>query len=965
VHIRRVLLVLFLAGTVAWSQPYVISTVAGGVGPATPVAGLSASVSPTGITVDRSGNIYFSSRQSVFLLDVTGMLTRIAGTSRAGFSGDGGPAANAQLNNPNGLALDSAGNLYIADTNNDRVRRVTKDGAITTIAGTGSEDSSDYTNWGDGGPAVEAPLFGPVGVTFDSDGNLYTADGASVRKVSPDGTIRTVAGSATGIYGDGGPAVQALLRPTAIAVDSSNLYIAEGNRVRRVSPAGIISTVAGNPNATGGYSGEGGPATKATFASISGLSLDGKGNLYIADTYNYRLFKVASDGTISTVVGNGNTNDSGDGGPATSAGLGGPIGVAFDASGNMLVSEAGNRIRKVTPIGTITTVAGTGVVAYSGDGGPASAAQLYSPWGLAVDARGNLFISDSGNHTVRKIAPDGMITTVAGTGFAGFSGDGGAAARAQLDTPLGIALDGAGNLYVADCHNERVRKISAGGSIATIAGNGVPGFSPGTGLAGPTGDGGPAIQARLSCPHGVAVDSAGNVYIGDTEYNRVRMVGPDGVISTIAGTGVQGFGGDGGPATATQLYAPTSLALDASGNLFIADTGNSAIRKVTRDGAISTVAGGVPLPGSYAGSGDGRPATQTSLNAPQGLAVDSAGNLYIGETQGNHIRRVSAGGTVSTIAGSGLYGTLAYYDNLADPAQHGYTGDGGPATSAKLNTPFGVAVDSNSNVYFADLANSAVRLLRPSPIANAASILGGPIAPGELVTLYGTGLGPVQLTTSAPELADTQVLFNGVPAPVVYSSATQVAAVAPDSLSGTNVNVEVRYQGKSASAFTAAVAPAAPALFTADATGKGLAAAVNQDGSYSTTTNSAGIGSTISLFVTGAGAQPLQTVSVTIGGEPAMVQHVGPADGAVGVLRIDVQVPSNVFANVHYLIGFDINLPVVPVPLSVQIGNASSQPGIYVTVNYCSAGCVIGDVLHRPQLRGAPVSGRDGGGASG
>lgn len=866
------------------------------------------------------------------------MITRVAGTSRAGFSGDGGPAANAQLNNPQGLALDSAGNLYIADTNNGRVRRVSTAGVIATIAGVGSENSPGfYADWGDGGPALEAPLFSPVGVAFDSAGNLYIADSASVRKVSPDGTITTVAGAATGAFGDGGPAIQTVVRPTALAVDSSHLYIAENNRVRQVSPDGIIRTVAGTPNAIGGYSGEGGPATGAVFANISGLSLDGKGNFFIADTYNYRIFQVAADGTISTVVGNGTPADSGDGGPAKSAGLDGPVGMAFDASGNLFLSELGNRIRKIAG-GAITTVAGTGAAAYSGDGGPASQAQLYSPWGVAVDARGNLFLSDSGNHTVRKVAPDGAITTVAGTGLAGFSGDGRAATAAQLNTPLSIALDATGNLYVADCQNQRVRRVSAAGSMATVAGNGVRGYA---------GDGGPAIQAQLSCPHGVAVDSAGNLYIGDTENNRVRRVGPDGIISTLAGTGAPGSAGDGGPAAKAQLYAPTSLALDvsgvsgASGNLFIADTGNSTIRQVTPDGVISTVAGMIPQPGTYADAADGVPATQTILRGPQGLAVDSAGNLYIAETQGNHIRRVSPSGIISTIAGSGLYGPIASYDNLADPAEHGYTGDGGPATSAKLNSPFAVAVDSSSNLYLADLANSAVRLLQPSPIANAASILAGPVAPGDLVTLYGSGLGPSQLTTSQPALAATQVLFDGVPAPVIYSSATQVAAVAPDSLAGATVKVEVRYQGKSASAFTASVAPAAPALFTADATGKGLAVAIDQDGSYNTSTNSAGIGSTISLFVTGAGTPPLQPVTVTMGGVPAEVQQVGPADGASGVWRIDVLVPSDVFANLRFLLDQNIN---VPVPVTVQIGNAISQPGIYVTVNYCSAGCVLGDL---------------------
>jgi uncharacterized protein (TIGR03437 family) len=438
------------------------------------------------------------------------------------------------------------------------------------------------------------------------------------------------------------------------------------------------------------------------------------------------------------------------------------------------------------------------------------------------------------------------------------------------------------------------------------------------------------VKAQLACPHGVAADASGNVYIADTGNQRLRKVGADGLISTIAGNGLNGFAGDGGPALNSQLFAPTSLALDPAGNLYIADTGNNRIRRISLNGTINTVAGGGQS--SLTSINDGIPATAAVLGVPQGVAVDSGGNLYIGDTQGNHVRRVSPTGIISTIAGRALYGYLAYFDGNMDLYLRGYSGDGGPSVTAQIGMPYGLAVDPDFNVYLADLPNAAVRILKPSPIANAASVLYGPIAAGEIVTLHGFGLGPGTLSTSD---VGTQIFFNGVAAQVIYSSATQVAAIVP-SITGSTANLEVRYLGNTALSFSVPLLPYAPSLFTSDATGRGLAAAIDQDGSYNSLTNSAVAGDMLTLFATGDGlaAQPNAAVTVTIGGVGAQVLHIGPAPGSPGVTKIDVKVPMNALAATGFLIGQNVH---VPVPVVLQVGGVSSQPGVYITVLYCCA----------------------------
>ncbi|MFB5761966.1 cadherin-like beta sandwich domain-containing protein [Paenibacillus medicaginis] len=348
----------------------------------------------------------------------------------------------------------------------------------------------------------------------------------------------------------------------------------------------------------------------------------------------------ASSGAISTAAGNGTSGYSGDGGAATTAQLANPTGVATDSSGNLYIADyANNRVRKVDSSGNISTVAGTGSEGYSGDGRAATTAQLNNPFGVAVDNSGNLYIADFNNNRIRKVDSLGNISTVAGTGSEGYSGDGRAATTAQLAGPTGVAVDNSGNLYIADFMNNRIRKVDSSGNISTVAGTGENGYS---------GDGGAATTAQLSDPQGVAVDSSGNLYIADRGNNRIRKVDSSGNISTVAGTGEWGYSGDGGAATTAQLYYPFDVAVDSSGNLYIADAINQRIRKVDSLGNISTVAG----TGEAGYSGDGGAATTAQLNNPFGVAVDNSGNLYIADFNNNRIRKV--GLTSSNVNLSGL-----------------------------------------------------------------------------------------------------------------------------------------------------------------------------------------------------------------------------------------------------------------------------------------------------------------------
>jgi uncharacterized protein (TIGR03437 family) len=561
---------------------------------------------------------------------------------------------------------------------------------VTTVAGGGWRPFPSQIL------AAYAPLGSPRDPAVDSMGNLYVADSYNnvVVKITPGGTLTLVAGNGNpGFAGDGGPATSASLNtPQGLAVDSAgNLYIADYNnhRIRKVS-GGTITTVAGNGIA--GFSGDGGAATSASFNHPLGVGVDTAGNIYVADQFNARIREI-SGGKITTVAGGGSVL--GDGGLATLGSLNNPYDVVADNNGNLYIADYGdNRIRKVFA-GIMTTVAGTGIGGFSGDGGAATQAQLSGPSGVAVDSAGNLYIADYGYNHVRKVS-NGFISTVAGSGASGYAGDGGSAVSASLDGPVGVAVDASGRIFISDFYNERIRLVT-NGIITTFAGAGGGTYF---------GDGGPAVGAGMLITTGVAVDSTGNIFIADRGNNLIRKVSK-GTITTVAGSGAAGFSGDGGAATSAKINTPTSVAVDGAGNIYFTDYLNNRVRMVAPNSAITTFAGS----GSSGFFGDGGPAYAASLSFPQGIAVDSAGNVYIADTYNNRIRKVT-GGTITTVAGNGNYG---------------YSGDGGPATNAALADPFGVTVDSAGNIYIADTSNNRIRKVSNgiiTTIAGGGSVFG-------------------------------------------------------------------------------------------------------------------------------------------------------------------------------------------------------------------------------------------------
>jgi uncharacterized protein (TIGR03437 family) len=725
-------------------------------------------------------------------------------------------------------------------------------------------------------------------VAVDATGNLYIADtgNQSVRKVTPDGTTTTVAGNGQ------------LNGPEGVAVDAAgNLYIADtfNGRIRRLAPDGSLITVAGT-GSTGVYSGDNNPAVNAAISLPLDVAVDRFGTLYIADFGNSRV-RAVSNGIITTVAGNTNGAPAVDGGLAINVRLAGPTGVTVDRNGNVYFVEAGIgsgtglargdfRVWKVTTAGIFTAAAGNGLVSYSGDGGAAASAQLNGAAAVAVDAGGNVYIADTGNHRVRRVAASGGIATIAGTGTPGFAVENGPPAAAQLNAPQGLVVDALGRVFIADTSNSRVRRADPGGNIITVAGNGNAAYF---------GDGTPANRASVNMPEGLALDAAGNLYIADTLDSVVRKMDPAGTITTIAGFGTPGFSGDGGPATSAALNRPRAVAIDANGNVYVADTGNDRVRKIDPLGVITTVA--------------------DSLSGPRGVAVDRAGNVFIADTGHNRVARILAGGVVAPIAGTGVCC---------------YAGDGGVATSALLNAPWGLAVDAAGNVYVADAGNSAVRVLQPissavavSAAVNAASNLVGAVAPGEVVAIYGAGFGP-----------GTSILFNGTPGVLLYSTATQAGAVVPYGVSGAAVQVVAQTATGASAPLAVPLAATVPAVFTADSSGKGQAAAVNQDGSVNSASNPAPAGSVIALYATGEGQtsppgvdgkigaaplpRPLAQVAVLLGGVAAEVQYAGGAPGVVaGVMQVNAVLPLGLSGNV---------------PVLLIVGGTQSQSGVTVAV---------------------------------
>jgi sugar lactone lactonase YvrE len=598
----------------------------------------------------------------------SGALAQKVYTIAGGYVGDGKPATSASLAFPTYAIFDPQGNLLISDGNNCRIRLINRAGTISTFAGTGICGFG-----GDGGKAVNAAINFPAGLALDSTGNIFFLDSGNsrLRKIDPSGTITTVAGNGTFKYcGDGGPASSACLnQPLALAVASTGssevLIIADtfNYRVRRIAMAtGIITTIAGN--GTPGYAGDGGPATAASLNLPEGIAISTSSHaIFISDSQNSAIRKVdTTTGIITTSFGNGTCG-------FDSQTLCIPRGIFLDKQGNLHVADALQVLEILKGSNTAIVQAGVLQEGFNGDGIPATSALLNNPWDAILDPAGNLVIVDAGNDRVRKGAGSQSIATIAG----GYLGDGGPGTSAALNAPSSIAFDSGQNLYIADSWNNRIRKLPATDTISTFAGSGFTGYS---------GDSGPATNATLNLPGAVSADANRNIFIADSFNNVVREVDVAGTITTLTGSNV--------------LVDPVALATDSSGNVYAGDV-TCVVWKITPNGSTSIVAGN----GQCGPGQDGVPATQSALNLPYGLAFDSSGNLYIADTFNNRIRIVDSQGIINTMAGNGTCG---------------FSGDGGLATSAMLCSPFGIAVDSKHNLYIADTYNLRVRTVNTSGI---------------------------------------------------------------------------------------------------------------------------------------------------------------------------------------------------------------------------------------------------------
>ncbi len=563
-------------------------------------------------------------------------------------------------------------------------------------------------------------------------------------------------------------------------------------------PAYNISTIAGNY--TRGFSGDGAAATSAELAGPQALAVDSSGNLYIVDEINSRIRKVTSGGTISTVAGNGTQGYAGDGAAASSAELNAPYAIKVDSAGNLYIADLGNFVvRKVTGT-TISTIAGNSQGGYSGDGGPATAAMLNHPSGVALDSAGNLYIAEQLNHRIRKVDASGNITTVAGNGLAGYSGDGGLGIKAQLNAPLGIATDKAGNLYIADSANNVIRMLAPNGIITTIAGNGNGGYS---------GDNAAATAAKLFRPFDVATDSAGNVYIADYNNQRIREVTVNGVITTIAGGIGAGYTGDGGPATSAALNFPTGVAVDSGGNVYIADSNNNVIRKLTPLAAqpATPVITAVSNASSFGGGSAIAPGSWIEV---YGTNLAATMRSWTGADFSGVNAPTSLDGTTITIGG-----LPAYVDFVSGFQVNVQVPSGVPSGTQpmKISTQaggtsqaFNVAVNSvqpgllgppsfiiGGRQYMAAIFPDGSFVLPPGTFADVNSHR--PL-PGDTIELFGVGFGPVtpginagvvtqQSNTITGGLSSLQVFFNGTPGTVTY------AGLAPGSVGLYQINVVV------------------------------------------------------------------------------------------------------------------------------------------------------------------------------
>jgi len=526
-------------------------------------------------------------------------------------------------------------------------------------------------------------------MVINPSGTVAGAPVESATAICRDDGLALFAGNAGGAgSADGTGAAASFQTPAGIATDTAgNVYVADFNNqtIRKVTPAGVVTTFAGKPEVLGSADGAG---TAARFQDPSGVATDGAGNLYVADSGNNTIRKITPNGVVSTFAGTAGMTGSADG-IGAAARFADPSGVATDSAGNIYVADSGNStIRKITAAGVVSTLAGTAGVVGSADG-IGAAASFNNPVGVAADGAGNLYVTDILNFTIRKITPPGVVTTLAGTPGVKGSTDG-AGLAASFDTPHGIAADSAGNIYVSDSDADTIRELTPAGVVTTLAGTaGAAGSADGTGAA-----------ARFSGPSGVASDMAGNLYVADSLNNLMRKITPTAIVTTLAGqAGVNGSAD--GTGIAAQFYYPAGIATDSIGNVYVADTINDTIRKITPLAVVTTLAGTAGVTGSADGTG-----AAARFNFPDAVATDSAGNLFVADTNNHTIRKIASGGVVTTLAGKA-----------------GVTGSSdGTGPVARFDYPVSIATDGSGYIYVADASNNTIRKITP---AGAVTTLAG------------------------------------------------------------------------------------------------------------------------------------------------------------------------------------------------------------------------------------------------
>jgi len=671
----------FLLGTLRlqaqsdYAYPYSWQTIAGwapfGFEDGTGAAALFSH--PGGIAIARSGNLYLADSSNCVIRRITpsGVVTTLAGMPGENGHADGiGSAARFQY--PGGLCVDDNEVLYVAD-GSQTIRRVTSSGVVTTIAG------QAWVNGSADGPALSASFWNMGGLTIDASGTLYIVDGSNltIRKLQ-GGTVSTIAGSPNQWGGtDGNGAAARFYYPNSIAVDSSgNLFVTDayGQTVRKITPAGDVSTFAGLFNHAGTADGTG---AAARFHNPAGITIDASGTLFLTDSGSNTIRSISAAGLVSTFAGTHDLEGSADG-TGAAARFAAPGGITVDSSGYLYVADTYNStVRRISPSAAVTTLAGTAAPQDLWADGSARAARFFSPWGLVLDSSGNAYLTDQLNHVVRRLSASGQVTTLAGSPGVPGTQDG-PAASAAFNQPAGIARSANGDLYVADSGSHTIRLITASGTVSTFAGS--------AGLSGSVD--GPAASARFNTPAGLAFDNAGRLHVADSGNHTIRIIDTSGTVSTLAG--LAGTSGErDGPRSIALLNSPQGLAFDSDGSLLVADAGNASIRRITPFGEVATLAG------SRAGQMGARDGyrDQAQFYFPQGIAVDAEGYVYVADTYNNLIRRISPQGRVSSLGG----------------AEEINSSQDGSGAASRFATPVGLAIDAAGRLWVADSYNNTLR----------------------------------------------------------------------------------------------------------------------------------------------------------------------------------------------------------------------------------------------------------------